>query len=308
MVADSFSVEPGSESFAARLRAERPLLAVELRPPRRDLYGEQAMDAWIDVYHALERLSAADTAVFLTDNAVGAEEEENLGHLLRNLGPGSRRERIVPFLTLKHSLEYCERYAERVRSERFPGLVVLGGDKHDGIPRCLPHAYQLRQRLREQQRGLRLGGWVNPYRDPAEQVRFLSEQADGLDFALTQVVSHHDLAPVEAFLAEARRAGLEVPLIAGVFFYRSARKRTLDLLADFIPVPKEGLARDFRERGLSAEEVAAATLRALLDLGITRFYLSNFETAAAPRRLASVARLAGMDDPTRPRAADRRSR
>ena len=69
------------------------------------------------------------------------------------------------------------------------------------------------------------------------------------------------------------------------------------MLGNFIPVPAEGLVNDFRVRGLRAEEVAAETLRALAGLGVTRFYLSNFETARAPARLSRIARLAGFDDP-----------
>jgi len=285
-----------------RLADPRPLVAIELRPPRRDLDGIHAMEAWIDAYHSVQRLSTADTVVFLTDNAIGSSEEENLGHLVRNLGPAARRERVVPFLTLKHPLDYCRRFAARARREHFPALVVLGGDTHDEVPRCLAHSWQLREMLRAEQPGLLLGGWANPYRDAAEQVSMLLDQAAGIDFLLTQIASHHDLAPVVAFKEEADRRGLALPIFAGVFFYRSARRRTLEELAHFIPVPVEGIAADFGERGLAAEEVAAATVSSLAQLGFTRFYLSNLETGRAPARLASIARRAGPD------AAERTSR
>jgi hypothetical protein len=294
--------DPPGSPLAARLASDEPLLGVELRPPRRDLFGERAMDAWIDVYQAVQRLSGADTLVFLTDNAVGAGEEENLGHLVKNLGLAAARDRLAPFLTLKHSLDYCLRFARRARTERFPALVVLGGDKHDGIPRCLPHAWQLREKIREEQPGLLLGGWANPYRDPAQQAEFLAQQEECLDFVLTQILSHHDLAPVKAFLEEVDRRGVKVPLIGGVFFYRSARRKTLETLANFIPVPREGVRKDFRELKLSPEEVAARTVTSLMELGMRRFYLSNFETARAAPRLRNVARLVGLPDPTAPTA------
>lgn len=278
-----------------RLADPRPLVAIELRPPRRDLDGIHAMEAWIDAYHSVQRLSTADTVVFLTDNAIGSSEEENLGHLVRNLGPAARRERVVPFLTLKHPLDYCRRYATRARREHFPALVVLGGDTHDEIPRCLPHSWQLRERLRAEQPGLLLGGWANPYRDAAEQVALLLDQAAGIDFLLTQIVSHHDLAPVAAFTEEADRRGLALPVFVGVFFYRSAKRRTLDELSRFIPVPIDGILADFHERRMTAEDVAAATISSLAELGVTRFYLSNLETGRAPTRLASITRRAGLD-------------
>jgi hypothetical protein len=57
--------------------------------------------------------------VFLTDSAVGAREENNLRHLVANLGDDVARDRVVPFLTAKHSLEYCLAYADRARQHGF---------------------------------------------------------------------------------------------------------------------------------------------------------------------------------------------
>ena len=78
------------------------------------------MDAWIDTYHAVQRLTRQGTYVFLTDSAVGAEEEDNLRHLVTNLGRDVPRDRIVPFLTSKHTLDYCYSYADRAHQHGFP--------------------------------------------------------------------------------------------------------------------------------------------------------------------------------------------
>src|SRR5947207_7816044 len=107
------------------------------------------MDAGIETYHAGRRLTQ-DTFVFLTDSAGGAQEEANLRHLVPNLGQDVPRSRIVPFLTAKHSLDYCLSYAERARQHGFPALVVLGGDRMVGTPRSVEHAWQLRAMLRQQ--------------------------------------------------------------------------------------------------------------------------------------------------------------
>src|SRR5881397_1844333 len=124
------------------------VVAAELRPPRAELATAEGMDAWIDTYHAVRRLTRQGTFVFLTDSAVGAQEEDNLRHLVTNLGRDVPRERIVPFLTSKHPLEYCLSYAERAHQSGFPALVVLGGDKSVGPPRAVEHAWQLRAMLR----------------------------------------------------------------------------------------------------------------------------------------------------------------
>ena len=99
---------------------------------------------------------------------------------------------------------------------------------------------------------------------------------------------------MEAFLAEGVRRSLDLPLFAGVFYYRSGHERTLQWLKAFLPVPDAELRRDFGERGLGAEEVAAESLRRLRDIGLTRFYLSNIETARALPRLVSIVSRSGM--------------
>ena len=49
------------------LRAGRPVVGAELRPPRAELESGEGMDAWIDTYHAVRRLTREGPFVFLTD-------------------------------------------------------------------------------------------------------------------------------------------------------------------------------------------------------------------------------------------------
>ena len=269
------------------------MFAAELRPPRAELATAEGMDAWIDTYHAVRRLTRQGTYVFLTDSAVGAEEEDNLRHLVTNLGKDVPRERIAPFLTSKHSLEYCLSYAERAHQSGFPSLVVLGGDKAKGMPRVVDHAWQLRQYLRERDHTLTLGGWANPHTDAERQVDFLTAPDFHAEFYLTQVVSHHHADKVAQFVDAAKRRDLEMPGIFGVFFYRSANPRTLAALQGFLPVPAEGLAREFGA-GATAEEVCARTIRTLLDVGAKHFYISNLPIGRAQHVLASVLAKVGV--------------
>lgn len=253
----------------------------------------EGMDAWIDTYHAVRRLTRQGTFVFLTDSAVGSQEEDNLRHLVTNLGRDVPRERIVPFLTAKHPLEYCLSYAERAHQSGFPALVVLGGDKAVGPPRAVEHAWQLRELLRRHDHTLALGGWANPHADPERQVEYLISPNVHAEFYLTQVVSHHDLPAVERLLETGRRRGLGLPGIFGVFFYRSANPTTLAALRDFLPVPVEGLTREFAV-GRTAEDVCARTIRGLLDAGAHHFYISNLPVGRAQAVLSDVLEKAGV--------------
>jgi hypothetical protein len=275
-------------TFLERLQAPEPLITVEMRPPRANMSPEATMDAWLAMGSAVRRLARQDTALFFTDNAVGANEEENLHHLVTNLEDEVATIRICPFLTTKHTLEYCLWYADRAVADGHNALTVLGGDTHVGPPRCVPHSSDLRELIRKRHPGLALGAWANPYHDPERQVRFLIEGQDSADFYLTQIVSHHEIDPVARFREEADRQGLTLPGVFGVFHYRSASRKTFELLSNFIRVPEQQLTVDFKERGLSADEICATSISALQTLGVRHVYVSNLPPDGTPRRLATI--------------------
>lgn len=269
--------------FLERLRRESGLLAVELRPPPTGLDPAESRDRWIDLHHTVRRLTSERATVFLTDGAVGEAEEQNLRHLTTNLVGDLDPTTAAPFLTCKHPLPSCLMYAERAASSGIQALVVVGGDTSTGPPRCVEHAYRLRTRIRERVPTLSLGGWANPHADPTRQVGYLLAEDFTAEFYLTQVVSHHHLDRVEAFLEEARRRDVPWPAVFGVFYYRSANPGTLERLSRFFPVPAEGVTREF-ERGDRPEEICARTIRGLRELGVERFYVSNLGYRRAPER------------------------
>jgi 5,10-methylenetetrahydrofolate reductase len=273
--------------LVASLRSGAPVVGVELRPPRAELAAREGMDAWIDTYHSVRTLTRSGRYVFLTDSAVGTAEEDNLRHLVANLGRDVPRELVVPFLTTKHPLEYCLSYAERAHQSGFPALVVLGGDKTVGTPRSVDHAWQLRQLIRERDRSLALGGWANPAAEADRQVAYLADRAFNAEFYLTQIVSHHRIEGVGRLLDAAARHGLALPGVFGVFYYRSANAKTLEALSGFLPVPAEELTREFAG-GATAEEVCARTIRALRAVGGKHFYVSNLPLGGAATTLQRI--------------------
>ncbi len=274
-------------SFLQDLRQYDSVIAVELRPPRAELESAEGIDAWIDLHHAIRTLARQGVRVMLTDSAVGAQEENNLRHLVANLGESVPRHLIVPFLTTKHSMEFCLSYADQAVQHGFPSLVILGGDKHVGRPRIVEHAWQLRKAIRGRHPDLQLGGWANPVADPVGQMRFLLDGDMNADFFLTQIVSHHQAAQVEAFLQEGQRQGLDLPGVFGVFYYRSANAKTLRMLSQFLPVPVDALAAEF-EAGATPVDICARTLAALRSLGVRHFYISNLPLTGTTAVLRSI--------------------
>ncbi|MGH9257253.1 MAG: hypothetical protein ACRD3C_22065 [Vicinamibacterales bacterium] len=275
-------------SLLSALQSGSSVIAAELRSPRAELDSRAGMDAWIDMYHAVRTLTRQDAAVFLTDSAVGTQEENNLRHLVNNLGRDVPHERVVPFLTSKHSLDFCLSYAEQAWQHGFPALVVLGGDKTVGRPRCVAHACDLRHKIRAREPRLALGGWANPHGDAVQQAEFLADDRFTAEFYLTQIVSHLNIDPVARFVEQTRRLGLgRIPGVFGVFFYRSANPKTFDLLRRFLPVPTDALAAEFAA-GATPVDICARTLRAMMDLGIRRFYVSNLPLARASSTLNAI--------------------
>ena len=275
------------DTLLDHLRSGERVIAAELRPPRAELEAAASRDAWIDTYHAVRSLARGGTFVFLTDSAVGSREEDNLRHLVINLGTDVPRAGVVPFLTCKHPLDYCLAYADRAQHHGFEALVVLGGDRSLGPARCVEHAWQLREEIRRRVPNLALGGWANPHANPVAQVGHLLEDRAHAEFYLTQIVSHHSLTKVESFLEEGLRRGLSLQGMFGLFYYRSANLKTLTALKEFLPVPVEELTREFAE-GISPEDICARSIRALTTLGVRHFYISNLPLGRAAVTLRRI--------------------
>ena len=286
-----------SSALVTALTTEAALLSVELRPPRVELDAAASRDAWIDTYHAVRGLVRDGTFVFLTDSAVGTREEHTLRHLVINLGGDVPRDHVVPFLTTKHSLEFCLSYAEQAWHEGFRSLVVLGGDKSVGPHRCVEHAWQLRQLIRAHVPDLSLGGWANPHADADAQAGFIADPHFTGEFFLTQIVSHHDLPAVERLQAALMRRQVDVPGVFGIFYYRSANPKTLETLRRFLPVPVDALRKEFAA-GASPEDICARTIIALQAAGIRRWYISNLPVGRARQTLGKIMKLVGTSGTT----------
>ena len=73
------------------------------------------MEAWIDTYHAVEGLARLGTYSFLTDGAVGAQEEDNLRHLIAKTPSFTARARVLRNL--------LEASSNEIRLDRMPQLI-----------------------------------------------------------------------------------------------------------------------------------------------------------------------------------------
>ena len=72
-----------------------------------------------------------------------------------------------------------------------------------------------------------------------------------------------------------------------MFFYRSANPATLATLSRFLPVPADALAKEFAS-GATPVEVAARTIRAMMNVGVRHFYVSNLPLGRAESTLTAI--------------------
>ena len=119
------------------------------------------------------------------------------------------------------------------------------------------------------------------------QVDLLLEKDTTADFFLTQVVSHHDRAAVEQFLAVARRRQLSLPGVFGVFFYRSTSIETLKFLPRFLPVPAAKLTAEF-EAAFNAVQICARSIAMLRQPGVNNVYVSNLPVSPTAPTLRAI--------------------
>jgi hypothetical protein len=79
----------------------------------------------------------------------------------------------------------------------------------------------------------------------------------------------------------------------GVFYYRSANVSTLRLLSHFLPVPVQGLSAELAA-GATPVDVCARTLRAMMDIGVRHFYISNLPLLGAASTLNAILEKVGV--------------
>ena len=269
-----------------RLRGPGPLVTVELRPPRSGLSAAEGMDTWIDLNHSIRNLALKDIFVFLTDDAVGSREEENLGHLAANVGSDVPLSRLVPFLTCKHTIEHSLLYADRAHSLGFEALTVVGGDTSVGPPRCVPHSYMLRQRIRERQPGLSLGGWANPL------VIHESKSSTSARPISRPTSTSHKSCHTTAWIGSRRSSK---SAIAEVWMSRAYSASSITGVPIRVRSGGWGSSSRFPPRSWPANsklaprrEVLAKTLDALRAAGAEKVYISNLGHRRVLDRLAKV--------------------
>ena len=184
----------------------------------------------------------------ITDSAVGAQEENNLRHLVANLGAeaAQRPRRAVS------DLQALARVLPRLRRPgRAPQLLVARRARRRQAPRpaALRRACVAAARSTSA-RGTLSSSWaagpIRRRRRPRRSISCSIADANA-DFYLTQIVSHHQArARRRRFSTKARRRGLTMPASSACSTIAARSRRRWRRCRQFLPVPVEELDRGVR--------------------------------------------------------------
>lgn len=278
----------------------RPLISFEFFPPRTP-EGEASLLRAIDTLRPLE-------PAFVSVTRTGGKPREapvEIVERVKRLG----LEGAVHVTAIEASRDEIARHCELVMSRGIENLVTIRGDRPQD-PRFVPPADGFRygsdlvRFIRERGYPLCLIGGGHPEghpecRDLARSIEHLKVKVDaGLDVVITQLF--YDNAFYFRFVERARRAGIGIPLIAGIMPITNARQiqRITQLSGNAVPPAlAEGLegAGDDPEAGLAlGVEYGTRQCTELLRAGVPGIHFYTLNQSPATRAIFENLRAEGL--------------
>ena len=278
----------------------RPLISFEFFPPRTP-QGEAALLRTID---ALRPLAPAFVSVTRTGGKPREAPVEIIDRIKR-LGI----EGAVHVTAIEASRDEIARHCELVVSRGIENLVTIRGDRPQDPDFRPPadgfrYASDLVRFIREQGHPLTLVGGGHPEghpecRDLERSIEHLKAKVEaGLDVVITQLF--YDNALYFRFVERARRAGIEVPLVAGIMPITNARQiqRITQLSGNAVPPAlAEALERagDDPEAGLAlGVEYGTRQCAELLRAGVPGIHFYTLNQSPATRAIFENLRREGL--------------
>ena len=209
----------------AALRSGASVFAAELRPPRAELAHAEGMDAWIDTYHAVRRLTRQGTFVFLTDSAVGARGgrqpaapgHESRAATCRASGSCRSSPRSIRSSTACRTPSARTRAAFRRSWCSAATSRSARRDRSSTRGSCARCCASATARSRSAAGRIRMA-------IPSGRSTFSPTPDFHAEFYLTQIVSHHTSRRSRGSCETADGAASTLPGLFGVFYYRSANR------------------------------------------------------------------------------------
>lgn len=279
---------------------DRPLFSFEFFPPK-------SPEGQTNLQRALRELEPlAPDYVSVTYGAGGTTRETTI-EIVATLKDEFGIEAMAHFTCVNATRDELRTTLQRMHDAGVENVLALRGDPPAGQERWTPtaggleYSRELVELIRTEFPAFVVGGAAFPEThihasSPEDDIRFLKEKVDaGMQFLITQLF--FDNAHYFDFVARAREAGVDVPIIPGVMPITSYEgiKRMTTLSAAELP---SGLQRELEARkddpeAVSELGVAYATLQCadLLAGGAPGIHFITLNRSPATRAILSALRL-----------------
>jgi methylenetetrahydrofolate reductase (NADPH) len=276
-------------SIAEKFASGQPVLSLEVFPPKR----EGDVEALYRVFDEIAPLKPAYVSVTYGAGGTNVGLHYDITVRLIKLG-------ITPlphFTCVGQSKAQIKEQLDRLRDAGVRNILALRGDPPKGEtkfvkhPNGFAHASELVAFIRERY-DFSVGAAFYPEKHPEapdlqQDLAHLKAKVDaGVDFLNSQMF--FDNAAYFDFAAQARAAGISVPLVPGIMPVISAKFFSRDFGISYPPGFREGFTGDEaadREHGL---RFAEAQCKELLQGGVPSLHLFIMNRAETARRLWKV--------------------
>jgi methylenetetrahydrofolate reductase (NADPH) len=280
--------------------ATEPVFSFEFFPPRTE---EGEANFW----RALEQLRPLEPAfVSVTYGAGGSTKDKTL-ELVTRIRDEFRLEAMAHFTCVGATVEQLREQLDAMRDAGVENVLALRGDPPHGqeewikTPGGLEFSAQLVTMIRASYPQFAIGGACFPEThihatSPEDDIRYLKEKVDaGARFLITQLF--FDNAYYDDFVRRARDAGIDVPIVPGIWPITNVKQieKVTELSKANLP---PALLAELRAREDSPEAVldfgvAYATLQCadLLAAGAPGIHFYTLNRSPATRAIVSALRL-----------------
>jgi methylenetetrahydrofolate reductase (NADPH) len=282
------------------LAAQTPVFSFEFFPPKTDA-GEQ------NLYAALRDLETLEPSFVSVTYGAGGTSRAKTIEIVKRIKDDYGLEAMAHFTCVGATVEQLRETLDEMRAAGIDNVLALRGDPPEGqqdwvkTEGGLEYSSELVQ-LIDADYPFAIGAACFPethvHADSAESdLRYLAEKVQaGVDFLITQMFFDNDY--YFDFVARAREAGVEVPIIPGVMPITRVGQveRMAQMCGSSIP---DGLREELRARADDAEAVldfgvAYATLQCseLLAAGAPGVHFYTLNRSPATRAILSALKLA----------------
>ena len=279
---------------------DRPLFSFEFFPPK-------TPEGETNLLRALGELEALQPDYVSVTYGAGGTTREKTIEIVSRLRDDFGLEAMAHFTCVNATTAELRATLDHMRDAGVENVLALRGDPPHGQERWakteggLEHSRELIDLIREEYPQFAIGGAAFPEThihatSPEDDLRYLSEKVDaGARFLITQLF--FDNAHYFDFVARARDAGIDVPIVPGVMPITSFEgvKRMTTLSAAELPA---GLEHELEVRKQDPEAVAElgvsyATLQCadLLARGAPGIHFITLNRSPATRAILSALRL-----------------